>query len=297
MGILLAEAAKLSTDILLKGVMETIVKDSPILEKLPFIEIVGNALTYNRELALPVITFYDPNDAWSAETPPTFTQVSATLKILGANADVDNYIRQTRSNVQDVEAVVIELNAKALRHKFEDTFINGSGTSKTFEGIDVICQGTGRTLSMGTNGAALSLTMLDELIDMVLGGKPDMLLMSRRSRRGLNQLSRVAGSYLQTDRNEWGRFIELYNGIPVEVNDWIADNKVVGTSSDCSTIYAFQMGEGNLCGLSGPGAIQVERIGQLEGYDASRTRIKWYASIALFSAVKCARLIGVRPVA
>ena len=49
MGIALAEAAKLSNDILLQGIIETIVKDSPILQLLPFIEIVGNGLTYNKD--------------------------------------------------------------------------------------------------------------------------------------------------------------------------------------------------------------------------------------------------------
>ena len=47
MSLSLAEAAKLSNDILLQGVVETIVKDSPVLQQLPFIEIVGNGLTYN----------------------------------------------------------------------------------------------------------------------------------------------------------------------------------------------------------------------------------------------------------
>ena len=48
MALTLAEAAKLSNDILLQGVVETMVKDSPILQELPFIEIVGNCLTYNQ---------------------------------------------------------------------------------------------------------------------------------------------------------------------------------------------------------------------------------------------------------
>jgi hypothetical protein len=48
MALTLAEAAKLSNDILLSGVVETIIKDSPILQRMPFIEIVGNGLTYNR---------------------------------------------------------------------------------------------------------------------------------------------------------------------------------------------------------------------------------------------------------
>ena len=46
MALTLAEASKLSNDILLQGVVETIVKDSPVLRALPFVEIVGNGLTY-----------------------------------------------------------------------------------------------------------------------------------------------------------------------------------------------------------------------------------------------------------
>jgi hypothetical protein len=68
----------------------------------------------------------------------------------------------------------------------------------------------------------------------------------------------------------------------------------VGTSSDCSAIFAFQMGEGAVCGLTSPEMIQVERLGSLETKDASRTRVKWYVSLANFSIVKCAMLTGVR---
>jgi hypothetical protein len=39
MALTLAEASKLSNDVLLAGVIETIIKDSPILQVLPFIEI------------------------------------------------------------------------------------------------------------------------------------------------------------------------------------------------------------------------------------------------------------------
>ncbi len=47
MALTLTEAAKLSNDMLLEGVVETIVKDSPVLQYMPFAEIVGNGLTYN----------------------------------------------------------------------------------------------------------------------------------------------------------------------------------------------------------------------------------------------------------
>ena len=47
-------------------------------------------------------------------------------------------------------------------------------------------------------------------------------------------------------------------------------------------------------GLTGPGGLQVERVGSLETKDATRTRVKWYVSTALFNTLKLARLIGVR---
>jgi len=305
MALTLIEAAKLSNDMLLQGVVETIVKDSPILQGLSFIEIVGNVLTYNQEKTLPSIDFYDVGDTW-AESTPTFEQKTASLKIMGGDADVDNFLKATRSNIQDLEAAVVELKAKALRDKFEDTFIYGNSATnaKQFDGLRKLIDTTtasGQVIAMGPTGATLTLGKLDELIDVIKGGKPDLLLMSRRSRRKINLLVRAAGGMIETDRDKWGNFIQLWDGVPIGVNDWILDTHVLSgsvetatTGGTCSTIYAFQMGEGALCGLTSPGHITVEPIGSLETKDASRTRIKWYCSLALFSSIKAAALIGVQ---
>ena len=295
MALTLAEAAKLSNDVLLAGVVETIIKESPVLQSLPFIEIVGNGLTYNRENAAAAAGFYDVGDTWT-ESTPTFTQITATLKILGGDADVDNFLVATRSNVQDLEAAIVQLKAKAVQQKFDDTFINGdtAGDAKSFDGVDKLTDSS-QTVSMGTNGGALTLDKLDELVDKVVAGKPDMLLMSRRSRRKLTALSRATGSgMLETDRNQLGQRVQFYNGVPIGVNDWISDAKTVGSSTDCSTIYAVQFGEGALVGLTAPGGLQVERVGSLESKDATRTRVKWYVSSALFNILKLAKLTGVR---
>ena len=305
MALTLAEGAKLSNDILLQGVVETIVKDSPILQELPFIEIVGNGLTYNQEKTLPSIDFYDVGDTW-AESTPTFEQITANLKIMGGDADVDNFLKATRSNLQDLEAAVIELKAKALRRKFEETFIYGDATAdpKQFDGLRKLIDTTtasDQVIAAGATGATLTLSMLDELIDAVKGGKPDMLLMSRRSRRKINALVRAAGGMMETDRDKWGNFTHLWDGILIGVNDWILDTHTVASSLEtdttggtCSAIYAIQLGEGALCGLTAPGHLTAEPIGSLETKDASRTRVKWYVSLALFSSIKAAALIGVQ---
>ena len=208
MALTLAEAAKLSNDMLLAGVIETIIYESPVLQILPFIEIVGNGLTYNRENAAATAAFYDVGDTW-AESTPTFAQVTATLKILGGDADVDNFLAVTRSNIQDLEAAIVQLKGKAVQLKFDDSFINGDTAvdAKAFDGIDKLCA-SGQTVSMGTNGATLTLEKLDELIDKVKSGKPGILLMSRRSRRKLTSLSRASGSgLLETDRNQFGQMV------------------------------------------------------------------------------------------
>jgi hypothetical protein len=356
MSLSLTEASKLSTDILLKGIIETIVKDSPILERLPFIQITGNSLKYNREKVLPTVAWYDPvTDTWTT-SEPFFEQASSSLCILGGDADVDNFLKATRSNIQDLEAAVIEQKAKALRHEFENCFINGdtgsnakqfNGLYKTIKGtawvaatpyalLDVVvptaglengfryeCTTAGTSagsaptwptvegatvadntvtwtcrfgghLGSGANGATLALDKIDKLIDFVRGGKPDMLLMSKRSRRKITGLARAAGQNLLIGEGRAGEIVELYNGIPVAVSDWVKDSWSVGSSTDCSAIFAFNMGEGAVCGLSSPEMIQVERLGSLETKDASRTRIKWYVSMAMFSYVKCAMLSGVR---
>jgi len=129
----------------------------------------------------------------------------------------------------------------------------------------------------------------------VKGGKPDVLLMSKRTRRTLNNLARTSGGFLEADRNEFGQMVQFYDGIPVGICDFISDAKTVGTSNDCSTVYAVRLGEGALAGLTSPGGLQVERVGSLETKDATRTRIKWYCSMALFNTLKLSKLIGVRP--
>jgi len=304
MALTLDEAAKLSNDMLLQGVVETIVKDSPVLQQMPFIEIVGNVMTYNQEKTLPTIDFYNVGDPWT-ESTPTFEQKTASLKIMGGDADVDNFLKATRSNIQDLEAAVVELKAKALRDKFEETFIYGdSSDNKQFDGLRKLIDTTtasDQVIAMDGTGATLTLGKLDELIDAVKGGKPDILLMSRRSRRKINALVRAAGGMIESDRDKWGNFVQLWDGIPIGVNDWILDSHVLSggvetatTGGSCSTVYAFQMGEGALCGLTGPGHLTVEPIGSLETKDASRTRIKWYCSLALFSSIKSVALIGVK---
>ena len=287
-----AEAAKLTNDLLLRGVIETIISESSVLEHLPFISVTGTALTYNRENAAPTVDWYAVGDTW-AESTPTFTQVTATLRILGGDADVDNFLQQTYADPNDLEAEVVALKAKAVAYEFSQTFYDGDagGTPTQFNGLVNLVSG-GQLLTAGANGAALTLDLMDQLIDTVKPGRPDALFMAKRTRRKLSSLRRASGNLLETDVDQFGRRALFYDGIPILVDDFIPITETQGSSNDCSSIYAARFGRQGIMGLQNSG-IQVERVGELETKDATRTRIKWYCGLGLFGTLGLARLRGI----
>lgn len=293
MAITKAQAGLLANDMLMRGVIETIVKESQILSFLPFMEVVGTNLSYNREATMPDVSFYQPGDTWT-EATPTFTRHTANLTILGGDADVDNFLQQTYADANDIEAEVIANRAKSIAHKFSNTFLNGDTATDplSFNGIHKLIP-AGQTLSMGTNGGSLTLAKLDELIDAVKPGRPELLLMSKRTRRKLKDLRRTAGYMLETSINQFGQQVETYDGIPLIVDDFVSDTRTVGSGQNMSTIYALKFGTGSgLLGLEN-GGIQIERVGELETKDATRTRLKWYCGLALFSELGAAKLEGI----
>ncbi|MGI5837105.1 MAG: major capsid protein, partial [Chloroflexota bacterium] len=238
--------------------------------------------------------FYGVNATWT-ESTATFTQQSANLSILGGDADVDNFIQRTASNVQDQRAVQVAKKAKAVAQKFEEAFIYGDSAidPNSFNGIRKLISNSDQIVTAGANGASLTLAMLDELIDRVKGGKPDMLMMSKRSRRKLKSLLQGSVHYIERGESSFGRQVMLYDGIPVEVSDFILDTETQGSSNACSSIYALSFGaEEALCGLQN-GGIEALDVGQLETKDATRVRIRWYCGLALFNQLRCAKLVGV----
>lgn len=302
MPLTISEANKYSTNQVLVGVAEEIVRASPLLEFLPFVTVLGNAAQYLRENTIGAGTFFDPGDTWT-ESVPTTTQVTTALKILGGDADIDKFLRLTRSKDQDLQAEILTMRAKGVAHTFETYAIRGDSASepKAFDGLRRLVTPT-QSISLGTNGGPGSFTRLDELIDLCKP-RPDALIMSHRSRRQMTKLARAQGwdFAMAPGPGDVGRFVALYNTIPILVSDFIPDNLTQGTATDTSEIYAVVFGEGGVQGLAAGGGaddelaniIQLEEVGTLETRDATRWRIKMYVALALRSTVGLARLFGI----
>lgn len=315
MAMTLVEAAKLTTDVVLKGVIETMLTESEILQKLPFIDIVGNGLTYNQELTLPDAGFYGPNDEW-VESTPTFRQATATLCILGGDADVDEFLRKTRSNIQDLKAIVTEQKSKAVARKFDDKFIYGlnSTNPKEFNGLrylvgvqaiptsDAPDSGTYQIVHAATSAVEVagSILKLRALIRKIKPGKPDYLIMNTVQRDHLSAYAERNYSPIRYTPAEFGKQVMTFDSIPILIDDWVTQTETydgsgvysVKTGGTGTSIYAIKFGEKNLAGCQN-GGIDVKDLGDLETKDASRVRIKWYVSMALFNMLSAAVYDGI----
>ena len=154
---------------------------------------------------------------------------------------------------------------------------------------------SGQVMTPAAAGGSVTLALLDQLIDLVKGGKPDLLLMSRRTRRKLKTLLTSSTHYVESDGAAFGRQVLFYDGIPVLVSDFISDTEAAdnGSGSTFSSIYAIHFSPADgLVGLTN-GGVEAIDVGPLETKDASRVRIRWYVGMAVLRDSAVARMNGV----
>lgn len=311
MAVTLAQAAVLSENDLQRGVIETFRVSSPILDRIPLLGINGNAYAYNEEATLPGVEFRAVNAAY-AESTGTFTQRTESLVILGGDADVDRFIVQTRGNVNDQRAAQTALKSKSLAFKWQDTFINGDvavdansydGLKKRLTGTQVMAAGTNGLAVIGADDAARH-TFLDKLdaLSALIPGGPDAFYMNNlilgKVRSSIRRLT--IGT---TDKDDIGRLVDFYNGIPLyDIGDKadgtliIPQTETQGTAAGTtSSIYAVKFSgnesENGVVALDN-GGIDVRDLGEQDVKPVLRTRIEWFNGFATFGK-GAARLTGV----
>lgn len=305
----LAESAKLAQDELVAGVIENVITVNPFFQVLPFDGIDGNALAYNRENVLGGVVAAQVGDdlttdlgtgaqgagggAGYAKDPATFTQVTSTLTTILGDAEVNGLIQATRSSDgNDQTATQIASKAKHAGRKYQDLFINGSGSGAEFQGLLGLCVAS-QTVDTGVNGAALSFDFLDELMDLVVDkdGQVDYFMMPARTIRAYFALLRALGgaSIGDTVTLPGGDEVPGYRQVPIFRNDYIPQNQTKGTGSNQTTIFAGNLDDGSrqhgIAGLtaSRQAGVNVTDVGESETRDERIWRVKWYSGLALFS--------------
>lgn len=307
MPLLREESEKLSNNQLIAGVIDEIIDRDDLFSILPFAQVNGKAYVYNRENTLGGANWLDPNDVVQ-ESAATFAEVVAKLRILAGDVDIDKFLQATQSDTNSQMAIQIAKKAKAVAREFHKVLATGdsSANGKTFDGLKVLADqaqqsaatvGGQQIISAGTNGNALTLSMLDELCDAVPNGA-DVLVMRRGTIRAYRALLRATygtDAVMQQLEN-FGRPMLTHNGIPIIMNEFLAGDEVMGTATKTASVYALRVNElDGLHGLYGGSnaGIVVENIGTVQNKDATRIRLKWYCGLALKSTRSIAALRGV----
>lgn len=307
MPLLRTESEKLSNNQLIAGVIDEIIDRDDLFSILPFAQVNGKAYVYNRENTLGGANWLDPNDTVQ-ESAATFAEVVATLKILAGDVDIDKFLQATQSDTNNQMAIQIAKKAKAVAREFHKVLATGNSSvnGKTFDGLSVLADqaqaaaatvGGQQVISAGTNGNALTLTMLDELCDAVPNGA-DVIVMRRGTIRAYRALLRATygtDAVMQQLEN-FGRPMLTHNGIPIIMNEFLAAGETMGSNANTTSVYALRMNElDGLHGLYGGqnAGIVVENIGTVQNKDATRIRLKWYCGLALKSTRSIAALRGV----
>ncbi|MFZ3496728.1 major capsid protein [Streptomyces sp. 5.8] len=308
MTLTLAESAKLSQDHLQRGVIETFVQESPILDRLPLIQIAGNAYRYNEESTLPGVAFRAVNEAYP-ESTGTLNQKVETLAILGGDADVDKFIVQTRGNLNDQRAIQTAMKVKAASLHFADQFFNGDAevNPKGFDGLRKRLFGSQVSDAKGVGPVANGFEFFDALDALTarvrgINGSNGALYMNAEIRAKIvSGFRRLGGAELLTAEIAGKRGV-TWNGIPMlDAGQRLDGTDVLplttGTGGkQTGDIYAVRFGsteaDAGVTGLTN-GGVQATDLGESHDKPVYRTRIDFYCGLALFGGKAAARLTNV----
>lgn len=302
MALTILEAAKLNPGEVQRGaVVEMFARASDILLALPFKSINGNAYSYNREGALPGVAFRGVNESFT-ESTGVVNPLAEALKISGGDLDVDRFIVSTQGAGQ--RAVQESMKVKALAHEWSRVFIKGDAESdpREFDGLQKRLTG-GQLIEAGSTdgGDALSLAKLDEAIDAV--DNPTHIIMSKALRRRMTTAARTTtvGGHIEWTQDEFGRQVMTYAGLRILVpyssnggTEMLAFDEVGsgGATATATSLYVVSFGDGMLQGIQN-GDMSVRDLGELDEKPVFRTRVEWYAAIALEHGRAAARLRGI----
>lgn len=299
----------MSNDVVLSGLLDLTINDNTLLSDLLFDEIVGTAFTKNTMTTEPTVDHYLPNEPITEDTGE-WAGASAGLKIAIGDADIDEFMQKSYANVQDLKTAIMAKKLKAMFDKInwmmiygcEADYLGVTGNTRYPTGLRKALTAdaaNAQVIAAGATGAALTLDMVDELMDLVKGGPVTHLLMNRQLRRKLKSLARVAGNNLQVQQGRLGQQVLYYGEAKICINDFMLQtHTLVGsaetndTGATSGTIYALRLDEEGFRGRINGGGILHRSIGPLETKDAERERFKCYYNFEVLNPLSCAALIG-----
>lgn len=308
----LIEAAKASQDQLKRGIIETIIEESPMLGELSWVPFEGTALRHFEEGTLPKVNFRNVNEGYTPEFG-TDNDHYWGVAILGGEVKVDNFLVNVVDTKNGLKAKQWAKLAKANSLRFSWEAFKGTGavSTKGFKGINqLIDEGFGQKLIQAAGGGTLSLAKMDEAIDLFRNqGGPQVAWLNRTVRRKVTNLAQtsVSGTVLiDVGTDVFGKKVTVYDGVPFRIigdgmdsagaiNPILDFNEDPGDATfDTTSIYWAKVGEDDVTGLLGKGgSFEVKDFGHLESGPQQLGRMEWYPGIAIFNKYSIVRQYGI----
>lgn len=293
----LAEAQKLGLDDLQSGLAETIWTVAPALGMLPFKQISGNALTFNRELTLVDGQYVAADGTITDSSALTNTKVSVSLQPYSGQSDIPNLeLRQEigLNGGNDLRAIHLASAAKGVARKFLNDMVDGTVGANGFDGLKLIATSFTNQVEDAAN-AAFTLNLVDAALSR-LSGRPDYIMGNGKAEVAFKTAMRAAGGITSVELN--GKYFMAYDGIPFLRNDYIDTDYVGGTAGNQTDIYFGTWGDGTpqsglQCFTSSGDLFTIEEFSALEGKSATRVRVIMDAAMTVWSPGQIAVLKAV----
>lgn len=282
------------------GVLKTFAETSPLLAAMPMLPIQGSAFAWTRQASLGSAGFRAVNGSYT-ESAGTVETRTVAMKIIGGDLDIDEFLVQAHGPAH--RAIQEQAKAALIAQTIAYQVIKGSVTTaggatadaNGFDGLQVRYGGgfgstavvdggenAGQIFANAGASDALSMRDLDTAIQAV--ENPTHLLMAKKMRVNIQAFLR-GSSAVQMVKDEFGRLVTTYNGLP------ILDADVLGTSSgleqlgfnenndSTTSIYCLSLTDMGLC-MPTLGGVQVRDLGEQNSKAVRRTRVEMYANLA-----------------
>lgn len=288
----------------LPAVVQIITNESIFMRLLWMQEIEGFAYTYSRQQTLGGIAFRGLNETYTADVG-VINPVTEALKIFGGTVQTDRQLAKGEKG-RKARANNIAQKMKKAALFFDKYVIDGDSAvnPRQFDGLNKRLTGA-QVITAGANGAVITLNMLDQLLDAVVGPNGQkVLVMNKGVRTKVKQLVLASAGGAGVADFKGGE-IETYNGARIEVIDEDGDEAAIlgfdetqGSSNVTASVYAVRLGKMDGEYMTGlvrkpDGGEAIEHVDYGERSGTWEELVEMVGGISLHHPRTAARLKGV----
>ena len=329
----LAEAEKLTENVLVAGIIEENIKEGGVIGTLPVAQFQGKLAKWNRESTIPTAQTAGRGSllSWQEATETDLRELG--LKTVYIQTVLDQFIPEVHGNFNNYTAIQLLQDRKAMLQKLEDLALYGdesfSAGNLEFDGFHALAQASptnfdGDSLDIDEGEAGLSLANLRLIEDRMKHGI-DYWLFPKTIARRLDAYIQEAGLSTNTfgqisfGMDDLGKRVTSWNGKPILRSDYlVAEQSSTGEGSNARakrtsgdnqfSVFAVKLGQ-VMVGEPGmtfmwgnktpaPGMLWKEVFfPNLEDFDAAGIRMVNYSAIADGSTMSLARIRDIEDVA